>query len=41
MRTNCLIAMLAEENDAALLVKDRDMVSIAGSGLCDVRLIRP
>lgn len=34
---DCLIARLAEENDLLLLAKDRDMVEILASGLCQAR----
>ena len=34
---DCLIAVLAEENDCALLARDRDLAAIFGSGLVAVR----
>jgi hypothetical protein len=34
---DCLIAVLAEENDCALLARDRDISSILASGLVAVR----
>lgn len=34
---DCLIACLAEENDLLLLAKDRDVVAILASGLCQAR----
>jgi predicted nucleic acid-binding protein len=33
---DCLLARLAEENDAAVLARDRDVRHILESGLCDV-----
>jgi predicted nucleic acid-binding protein len=34
---DCLIAVLAEENECALLARDRDLVAILASGLVGIR----
>jgi predicted nucleic acid-binding protein len=34
---DCLIAVLAEETGSAILVRDRDLTTILGSGIVDVR----
>jgi hypothetical protein len=36
---DCIIAKLAEENDALLLSKDRDLQIIVDSGLLDLRTL--